>query len=383
MDISPGSYTTSHAPYPQNLVVGCSPEDGTDREKKSDGTLSGSLLAGNEYEAICLIQSGVDVNEEKKGTPPLHIAVGCTTSAVVKILLDHGANIHAENKYGETALHIAARMGHLDVLRLLLHEGVHINLQSSGRDSSVQPTYIGNQGWSALHEAADRGDDTIIRALLAYGADRDAKTSLGKSPLAIAVESGHHKATMLLRDPQFPPGFPLTPGNMPSTAIGNQSHLLAHLETMVGQGGSPPVLCSICTQLKQASNQEVARSSCHCVQYPSVLSIRESAASGCPLCRLLLDRISRHPSKNLETTGIYIRSGTTWHKPISGGIGGLFGALMGKEARGEDIRHSIQIILDPRANEEVDWIEVLRLSSTTGMGPHSRTTMPVTDEERR
>jgi ankyrin repeat protein len=45
-----------------------------------------------------------------------------------------------------------------------------------------------NGGWSALHEAASRGDIELIRLLLNWGADKFAKSDDGRSPLEIAVQ---------------------------------------------------------------------------------------------------------------------------------------------------------------------------------------------------
>lgn len=359
--------------YPEHFITGCAPTDNSDRtlqKKRSDGTLLGALLAGNEYEAVCLIKAGVEANIAENTTSPLHVSVGCITSTVTKLLIAHGADVNARNDVGETALHLAAGLNHINAVRLLLCHGAVVNVQSRGRSYSKQPKSEFNRGWTPLHEAFEQGNEAITRELLSNGAHVDVRTATGRSPLDLAVENNHEQIQLLFREAtKSKPASErrtffqrLTFNSMTAT-----ESLLLHLQGLIGQGGEPSKLCSICAQLKQMSEEEIARSSCHCVRYDSISHVRRSVAAGCPLCCLLLDCLNNHSLEGKDETAVYLRSGTTWYASEQGGAIGVIAGLFGDDFGGEDVRHSIQLITDPKGKEAPDFFGLMRLSSVTGM----------------
>jgi ankyrin repeat protein len=56
----------------------------------------------------------------KYGNTPLHYASEDGHTDVVKLLLEHNANIDTANKCGKQAIHYASKYGHTDVVKLLL-----------------------------------------------------------------------------------------------------------------------------------------------------------------------------------------------------------------------------------------------------------------------
>ena len=75
-----------------------------------------------------------------------------------------------------TPLHIAATRGHVATIRSLLAGGADADARAEG-------------GFTPLHIAAQRGDSAAIRALLAGGADADARAADGTTPLhAVATK---------------------------------------------------------------------------------------------------------------------------------------------------------------------------------------------------
>ena len=49
-----------------------------------------------------------------------------------------------------------------------------------------------------------------------------------------------------------------------------------------------------------------------------------------------------------------VRRGT--YQPISGAVG-LIALLMGESVRGEDVRHSFQVVPDPKGKDEPGWAD--------------------------
>jgi ankyrin repeat protein len=80
-----------------------------------------------------LLERGADVNEkDKDNATPLHLACYYTRLEIVRLLLDHGASINMENDQGKTPLQLAimangyAQGNGIGVVRLLLAHGAEV-----------------------------------------------------------------------------------------------------------------------------------------------------------------------------------------------------------------------------------------------------------------
>jgi len=101
----------------------------------------------------------------------LHIAAENGYHAIVKILLENGADVDiASGATKNTALILAAHSGSADTVSLLL---------SSGAEATAANCY----GNTALHEAAQDGNDEIIAILLKAAAHPNAKNHKGSTAL--------------------------------------------------------------------------------------------------------------------------------------------------------------------------------------------------------
>lgn len=58
-----------------------------------------------------------------RGDQPIHHAARNGDTEIVRLLIEHGADMNAQTTYGQTALYCAGGHGHLDTLQLLLTEG--------------------------------------------------------------------------------------------------------------------------------------------------------------------------------------------------------------------------------------------------------------------
>jgi class 3 adenylate cyclase len=94
-----------------------------------------AVIAGNVAEAILSIRAGADVNgldtrRNPKGRRPLNWAAIRNDTAMIRALLDAGANINAANRTGYTPLHHAAEAGSKEAAILLITNGANPSLRN-------------------------------------------------------------------------------------------------------------------------------------------------------------------------------------------------------------------------------------------------------------
>ena len=110
------------------------------------------------------------------------------------LLIAKGANVNASNTTtGETALHNAlAKAGrpyYLYVVRLLVDHGADVNARTiPGKTTGAFMRDVRTKGETPLHRAAAYADAGIIELLLANGANREAHDAHGDSPISWASQ---------------------------------------------------------------------------------------------------------------------------------------------------------------------------------------------------
>ncbi|KAN0138107.1 Ankyrin repeat-containing domain protein [Lactarius tabidus] len=107
---------------------------------------------------------------------------------IMRLLLDHGANLNALDKSGNTALHFAASEGHLEVVRMLLELKAGANSLDSKGLTPLQ---------RASRSMRERYRD-ILRLLLDYGANVNAHDKSGNTALHFAASKGHLEVARVL-----------------------------------------------------------------------------------------------------------------------------------------------------------------------------------------
>jgi ankyrin repeat protein len=115
--------------------------------------------------------------------------------ALVRQLLDKGADPNVEDGYFRPHLQQAARNGHYDVVLLLLEEGANINLGYSRPKDSY--------GKGALVFASHYGHEKVVKLFLSPKFGFYPRTSIRDSALRLAIEGGHqHIIEMLMVAPE-------------------------------------------------------------------------------------------------------------------------------------------------------------------------------------
>ncbi|XP_059892389.1 poly [ADP-ribose] polymerase tankyrase-2-like isoform X2 [Gadus macrocephalus] len=134
---------------------------------------------------LCTLQNVNCRDVEGRQSTPLHFAAGYNRLAVVELLLQHGADVHAKDKGGLAPLHNACSYGHLEVAQRLVRRGAAVDSPDLWR-------------FTPLHEAAAKGKYDICKLLLQHGADPSRKNRDGNSPLDL-VREGDTDTQDLLR----------------------------------------------------------------------------------------------------------------------------------------------------------------------------------------
>lgn len=123
-----------------------------------------------------LLLDGVDPNQaDDQRNTALHTALMEESERVVKLLIEHPhMDVNAINQAGETPLMLAALRGRLPWVQALVQRGALIN----------------EAGFTALHYACSGPDNGVTAWLIAQGADIDARSPNGSTPLMMAAGYG-------------------------------------------------------------------------------------------------------------------------------------------------------------------------------------------------
>ena len=157
-----------------------------------------------------------------KPSTPTGLIVGAYFghSVVVKLLLDKGADVHAQDRTYGNALQAASRKGHEAIVKLLLEKGADVNAQGGHCGNALQAASYGGHeaivklllekgaevnaqggggGYSnALQAASSGGHEAIVKLLLEKGAEANAQGGYYGKALQAASSGGHEVTVKLL-----------------------------------------------------------------------------------------------------------------------------------------------------------------------------------------
>jgi ankyrin repeat protein len=190
---------------------------------KDGGGLTPLVYAAREDCLECaevLIESGANVNQATHyGWTPLLTATQNRHYKLAQYLLEHGANPNIANGGGWNPLYIATDnrnieggdypvrkpdMDHLEYIKLLLNHGADVNARVCGTKSEADKCagdstetrtnftmqWLYEDGATAFLRAAQSGDVTLMKLLVAHHADPKIATTNGDTPLSVAAGVG-------------------------------------------------------------------------------------------------------------------------------------------------------------------------------------------------
>ena len=161
---------------------------------------------------------------QQGGNSPLMFAARAGDRASVELMIGAGADVNVESAYGISATTLAAHSNHDDVVETLLRSGAAPNAAKGG--------------YTALHAAILRGNETAVRSLLHHGADANTPL-LAPSPIRRQSRDYHFHNALVGATPFWLSARFLHPGIMRALAeSGADPHFIHSPAYWWGQ---PPV----------------------------------------------------------------------------------------------------------------------------------------------
>ncbi|XP_062620952.1 protein fem-1 homolog B-like [Saccostrea cucullata] len=185
-----------------------------------------------EEKVVSVLLSKFKINLEQTGTvkfdgfvlegaTALWCAAGAGHLGIVKLLLEHGADVNHATKTNSTPLRAACFDGRLDVVQCLVENGADISIPNKYNNTCLMITSY-------------KGHSEVVRYLLEKGANPDSTAHCGATAMHFAAECGHIEVVQDLvrfNGKQIPNDYRMTP--ILVAAECGQSALVEFLATKV------------------------------------------------------------------------------------------------------------------------------------------------------
>lgn len=215
--------TIGHFEIVQELIVA-----GANPNATNAAGVAAIHVARDPATLVLLINAGADIDapSETRGTTPLHAASASGIVAMVKVLLDRGADVNPVDANEETALMAAVKNRAVAIVRELIAAGADIErrnkygstalllaTQESSRSclqiaetlikAGANVNVVRRDGMTALRYACWKGDRSIVSMLICAGADVNYASEAGDTALTTLICEGpkdrHAMARLLLQ----------------------------------------------------------------------------------------------------------------------------------------------------------------------------------------
>lgn len=140
-----------------------------------------------------------DTLTDQHGWTPLHYAAACAGPAPLALLLSRGVTLETATCKGLTPLMIACKLGRIQNVLQLLKPSKAVQPSSPGSPQNIEKK--DNNGYTALHFAAENGHVDVCRLLAKHGAELDSPSSPSTdkvTPLMLAARKGHYETAHAL-----------------------------------------------------------------------------------------------------------------------------------------------------------------------------------------
>eukprot|EP00817_Percolomonadidae_sp_ATCC50343_P006068 CAMPEP_0117426514 /NCGR_PEP_ID=MMETSP0758-20121206/6602_1 /TAXON_ID=63605 /ORGANISM="Percolomonas cosmopolitus, Strain AE-1 (ATCC 50343)" /LENGTH=172 /DNA_ID=CAMNT_0005211707 /DNA_START=520 /DNA_END=1035 /DNA_ORIENTATION=+ len=146
------------------------------KDKFNNTALYAACCHGNTALVNLLIEHGAEVNTKNDdGYTPLYRVCKRGNLDMVNLLIEHKANVNEKGNEDRTALLIACEEGHFKIIQRLLEEEADVNAVSK------------DMKWSPLFMAIGQGSLEIVKLLVNYKANTNQLDSMNRSPLCMAI----------------------------------------------------------------------------------------------------------------------------------------------------------------------------------------------------
>lgn len=148
--------------------------------KPSDEALSKKLCKAIENGNLARVrdlveEKGANIHLSHYSRTPLSYAAWYGRSNILQYLLEKGADVNPPQAYSSPLID-AVRDGGMSGFNMLLQAGAKVN-------------YANDSGYTALHQAAERGRLSMVKALIEHGAEASATTEQGLTALDLALKA--------------------------------------------------------------------------------------------------------------------------------------------------------------------------------------------------
>jgi len=135
-----------------------------------------------------LLDRGFEIDEvDRNGRTPLMMAIDFGNMEAARALVMRGADVNLANSEGVVPMQIAVKKGSVELIDLFIAKKANLNIVEE------------QTGKTMLHEAALRGNSSIVSKLLAAGIPKDVKDKNGYTALSYALKYGNKTTIDILR----------------------------------------------------------------------------------------------------------------------------------------------------------------------------------------
>lgn len=152
-------------------------------------SLSEIIRFGNAKQLVDALNKGADITQYQNGFLAIHTAAHYGKSEMIHVLVKYGAVISATTttKQQLTALHLAAYSSHLKAAQTLVELGADVDASSA-------------DGCTPLRLAAGQGSVSVVNYLLSQKANCNSQCKQSVTPLHAAISKGSKPVVKLLLD---------------------------------------------------------------------------------------------------------------------------------------------------------------------------------------